>query len=131
MRPPENETAAPIAVGNGGYQCVANGTYGNRSTAARRKVYLRVRIEPDGDTITLEGRPAWAMKQLVAAGDNGCTPIDNPGPRWSDYVFKLRRLGIVIETIHESHGGPFAGSHARYVLKSQVTIIDDGEEVAG
>jgi hypothetical protein len=24
------------------------------------------------------------------ANDNGCTPIDRPGPRWSGFVYKLR-----------------------------------------
>ena len=48
-----------------------------------------------------------------AAGKCGVTPIDMPGPRWSGYVHNLRRMGLVIETIHESHGGPFPGNHAR------------------
>jgi hypothetical protein len=47
-----------------------------------------------------------------------------PGPRWSGYVFKLRRLGILIETLHEQHGGPFPGRHARYVLRSPVMVLD-------
>jgi hypothetical protein len=38
-------------------------------------------------------------------------------------VFKLRRAGFIIETVDENHGGPFAGTHARYVLRSQVTIL--------
>jgi hypothetical protein len=41
-----------------------------------------------------------------------------------DYVHKLRQLGIVIETIREAHGGPFSGQHARYVLRSLVTILE-------
>ena len=32
--------------------------------------------------------------------------------------------GIVIETIRETHGGPFAGQHARYVLRSLITILE-------
>lgn len=51
-------------------------------------------------------------------------PIDNPAPRWSGYVHKLRKAGIVIETIRESHGGPFAGEHARYVLRTEITILE-------
>jgi hypothetical protein len=39
-------------------------------------------------------------------------------------VYDLRKLGIVIETIRERHDGPFAGEHARYVLRSPVTILE-------
>lgn len=74
-------------------------------------------------TITIAGRDAWALQELVNAGAKGCTPIDHPGPRWSGYVHKLRKLGIRVETIHESHGGVFPGRHARYVLRSRVQII--------
>lgn len=70
--------------------------------------------------LELKGREEWALSHLLAAGDRGCTPIDTPGPRWSDYVFKLRKRGIDVETITEAHSGPYAGHHARYVLKSQV-----------
>jgi hypothetical protein len=76
----------------------------------------------DGSTVALQlaGREEWALSSLLAAGESGCTPIDHPGPRWSDYVFKLRRRGIDIATITEKHDGPYAGHHARYVLKSKV-----------
>ena len=76
-----------------------------------------------GDSIQileLAGREEWALSHLLAAGDHGCTPIDTPGPRWSDYVFKLRRRGIDVATITETHGGPYAGHHARYILRSKV-----------
>jgi hypothetical protein len=70
------------------------------------------------------GRQAWALHHLVEAGDTGCTPIDTPGPRWSDYVFKCRRDGVSVETIDEPHGGSFSGTHARYVLRSDVRLIE-------
>lgn len=70
--------------------------------------------------LELAGREEWALSQLIAAGDHGCTPITTPGPRWSDYVFKLRRRGIDVETVTEPHGGPYAGTHARYRLRSRI-----------
>jgi hypothetical protein len=78
--------------------------------------------ESDGSPrlLRLKGRDAWALDELIAAGDAGCTPIDTPGPRWSHYIFKLRRAGLEIETVTEAHGGPFKGTHARYVLRSRV-----------
>ncbi len=75
-------------------------------------------------TKTFEGRMAWALTELLAAGVNGCTPITHPGPRWSDYVLKLRRAGLNIETITEKHGGAYAGHHARYVLRTPVSVVE-------
>lgn len=72
-------------------------------------------------TLCLDGRVQWALDRLRRAGLQGCTPIDDPGPRWSAYVHRLRRMGVAIETIYEPHGGPFAGTHGRYVLRSRVT----------
>lgn len=89
------------------------------------KLRLIAKIEPDGGIHEVVGRDAWALQNLITAGKRGCTPIDHPGPRWSHYVFKLRRMGFVIETIHEDHGGPFAGTHARYVLHSDVSILEE------
>lgn len=84
-----------------------------------------------GTIITLTGRDAWALSELIRAGKKGCTPIDNPGPRWSAYVHKLRHeYGLKIDTVHENHGGAFPGTHARYVLRTQVRIIEDERRVA-
>jgi hypothetical protein len=85
---------------------------------------VKAKISEDGPVITFRGRDAWALLTLREANDIGCTPIEAPGPRWSGYIYKLRNAGIIIETIRENHGGPFAGQHARYVLRSQVTILE-------
>lgn len=92
-----------------------------------KRLVIRARILPDGNTVTVVGREAWALRNLVNAGSSGCTPIDHPGPRWSAYVLDLRGMGFQIETIHEKHEGPFPGSHARYVLRSDVQIFEDSE----
>ncbi len=82
-----------------------------------------------GRTLTLNGRDAWALSELVNAGKNGCTPIDNPGPRWSGYVHNLRRKhGLIIETVNEAHGGDYAGTHARYILRTLVHIVGEDDE---
>ena len=74
--------------------------------------------------LELKGRDAWALTELVRAGDLGCTPIDTPGPRWSGYVHKLRhRYGLDIVTVTEPHGGPYKGTHARYILRSVVRAL--------
>jgi hypothetical protein len=92
-----------------------------------RSVRLTLRMligDNEAPAITVRGREAWALLQLHSAGERGCTPLDNPGPRWSGYVHDLRKLGLEIETIHEPHAGSFPGTHARYVLRSRITILD-------
>lgn len=94
------------------------------------KLFFHATIEPTGDIaaprlLALSGREAWALLNLVEAGETGCTPITSPAPRWSHYVWLLRGDGFAIETIHEEHGGPFSGTHARYVLHDQV-ILEGG-----
>lgn len=96
------------------------------------KLIVTARILPDGGLFTVTGRNAWALMELLRAGPSGCTPIDNPGPRWSAYVFNLKREhGLAIETAHESHRGQFPGSHARYILRSNVEIVTSTAEVEG
>lgn len=98
------------------------------------KLTVTACIQPDGKPFEVTGRYAWALLELVMAGQEGCTLIDNPGPRWSAYVHILRHeCGLAIETRHESHNGPFPGTHARYVLISPVEIVsrsDAGERLA-
>jgi hypothetical protein len=86
---------------------------------------MSITVLTGGDCLSFDGRNAWALRELINAGVRGCTPIDNPAPRWSAYVFNLRRAGLAIETVHERHGGVFAGTHARYVLRSLVSLIDE------
>jgi hypothetical protein len=86
---------------------------------------IRVRIgDGDGVVVTVRGREAWALLSLMAAGERVCTPIDTPGPRWSGYVHDLRKLGIVIDTVRERQAGRFPGDHARYVLRSRISVLD-------
>lgn len=79
------------------------------------------RTDGTAHEVTVKGRDRWALENLMAAGERGCTPIDHPGPRWSAYAFNLRREHrIEIETITEKHEGPFSGHHARYVARSRI-----------
>ena len=74
--------------------------------------------------MTVHGRMAWALLRLVEAGPAGLTTLKQPAPRWSDYIFKLRKAGISIETETESHAGQFAGHHGRYRLLTSVRIVE-------
>lgn len=88
---------------------------------------ITVRL-PDDSLQTFTGRDAWALRQLMEAGRAGVTPIDNPAPRWSHYIYKLRSAGIVISTENVRHGGPFPGTHGRYRLETKLTVVE--KEVA-
>ena len=101
----------------------AAGTRNIAQANGRAKRAGLYRITPEtGDAFTIEakGREAWALDRLRWAGAKGCTPIEQPAPRWSAYVHKLRGLGVPIETVREPHGGDFAGHHGRYVLRATV-----------
>jgi hypothetical protein len=63
---------------------------------------LTIRLD-DGTIRIFAGRDAWTLRHLIAAGQAGLTTIDHPAPRWSHYVFRLRKAGLVISTVHEPH----------------------------
>jgi hypothetical protein len=62
---------------------------------------VKAQIGETGPVVTLRGRDTWALLEL-----------------------KLRKVRVVIETIREAHADPFSGEHARYVLRSLVTILE-------
>jgi hypothetical protein len=85
---------------------------------------VEITVVLDGEEITAKpARVAFAVHALIERGEQGVTPLEWIGPRWSDYVFKAKKLGFDIETVHEGHTGPFAGRHARYVMRSPVQIV--------
>ncbi|MDG4717796.1 MULTISPECIES: winged helix domain-containing protein [Thalassospira] len=89
------------------------------------KQTMRFLLPGAGWARVANGRVAWALAELLRAGKRGVTPIDNPGPRWSAYIFTLRtEYGLDIETVNEPHGGPYPGTHARYVLKSRIEVVE-------
>jgi hypothetical protein len=79
--------------------------------------------------LTLVGRFAWMMGQLVHAGSTGVTSLQNPAPRMSHYVWVLRhRYGIQIESIEEEHSGAYPGRHVRYHLLQRVEFaVNNGD----
>src|SRR5689334_21379575 len=89
-----------------------------------KKTITQIRFRLNGMMRSARGRDAWALGELLRAGPEGCAPIDHPGLRWSGYALKLRKLGLDIETVHERHGGTFAGRHARYVLRSATEVLE-------
>lgn len=75
-------------------------------------------------TITAS-KPIRAVKALIRTGSRGITALELSNTwalRLADYVFNLRHQhGLDIITMREEHRN---GWHARYVLKTKVTIIE-------
>ena len=88
---------------------------------------IRARVLPEGKPITIMGRNADTLEKLLDADERGLTTIEYPAPRVAHYIYRLRGMGFVIETIDEAHGGPFPGHHARYRLVSKVEILQHME----
>jgi hypothetical protein len=84
-------------------------------------------FEGDGNirTVTPPPRVGWALSELIAAGRAGVTSMENPAPRLAAYIHKARHVfRIAIESITETHDGPYPGKHARYRLLSRVEFAD-------
>lgn len=109
--------------GRGSRHANAAGTPNIAQGEGRAKRAGMYHIAPEcGEPFTLyaKGREAWALDRLRLAGPKGCTPIEQPAPRWSAYVHTLRGRGVPIDTLFEPHGGEFSGTHGRYVLRATV-----------
>lgn len=120
----ENPGARAAQPGRGNRYAEAAGNLTLTQAKGRAKRCGLYEIHPEGGgepfTIEAKGREAWALDRLTEAGPRGCTPIEQPAPRWSAYIHRLRALGVPIETLHEPHGGAFAGTHGRYILRARV-----------
>jgi len=88
----------------------------------RESISVSFPNEPKGPAINVSGRNAWALLSLDKAGAKGVTPLTIPAPHGSAYVHNLRRMGFKIQTITEPHGGPFPGTHSRYVLRDIIAV---------
>lgn len=75
--------------------------------------------EPFSFTLS-HSRERKMLDALIRAGATGCNFYDDPAPRWAASIHKLRKRGLIIETVRERHEGEFPGHHARYVMRSMV-----------
>lgn len=71
-----------------------------------------------------KGQRARILHALIEAGARGVTAADFGSTRTAAVIHKLREAGLPIATENERHGGPFAGTHARYHLTKAVALID-------
>jgi hypothetical protein len=86
---------------------------------------IELRASVDGKPEqTFVGRFAATVDALILADEGGLTLLDLPMPRGSHHVFRGRRDGVGIETVTEAHAEPFSGTHARFVLRSRINVIE-------
>jgi hypothetical protein len=101
------------------------GDVSNAALLRQQNPVVEMRASVDGKPEQkFVGRFAATLDALILANEGGLSPLDWPMPRWAHYVYRLRRDGVVIETVTEAHAGPFSGTHARYVLRSEVKVIE-------
>jgi len=84
---------------------------------------LSIRRLDTDQVVSTKGRESWMLAQLIVTGPKGFTTLERPAPRISHYAFLLRKHGLPVETLNESHGGPYSGHHGRYVLNLPVQIV--------
>ena|SRR5215207_4184360 len=85
---------------------------------------VKLKIAVGDRALTFEGREADTLNRLVRRGGLGMTSIENHGPRISHYVMKIRRAGLVVDTVREPHDGGFPGKHGRHFLRSPVRVLE-------
>lgn len=81
----------------------------------------------DGNSHHIRGRIAQTLHALLKASTKGITAAEmsNWALRLSAYIHILRQdYGLSIETVREPHKG---GSHGRYILHSNVTLVHVSE----
>lgn len=91
------------------------------------KVKIRVHVcPPDGPVILIPGgRKAQTIRLLLAVGARGFTKGEASRYGWArhtgDYVFRLRKMGVPIETIRETL--PDGARIGRYRLSEPVVAL--------
>lgn len=115
--------AAPMGVNAEGREANKQLDHYHSLTTPRKRTVMRA-IGPTGQPFAETGQVAKVLLALVEAGEAGITPLarETWSLRLSDHVRKLKnRRGLAIVTLWGRHDN---GRHARYVLRSAVTVID-------
>jgi len=106
-----------------GHKAIGQMNHYHSPTTPRKRLVVKAN-GPGGQPFTETGQVAKVLLALLEAGEAGITPLARQtwSLRLSDHVRKLRnRRDLVIVTLWGRHDD---GRHARYVLRSSVTIIE-------
>jgi hypothetical protein len=81
---------------------------------------------------SVEGQESRTLQALVAAGSAGITALEVStwALRLAHHVWKLKKLGVTIDTVREKHAGPAPGVHGRYILRNSIEIVDQDRRAA-
>lgn len=97
----------------------------------RLNLTFRVSISKGTKTLVLSGKVARTLRALIISGKTGVTAKDSLcfTMRLSEYIRSLRHdYFLNIETINEKHNGiDGSGTHGRYILHSDVSLLSDRE----
>ena len=125
----DRKKLAPSAVGAAlgahveGQEAYQQSIHYHPPRTPRKRVIVKALV-PIGQSFTVSGQVARVLLALVKAGEAGITPLarETWSLRLSDHVRTLKsRHGLAILTLWGKHD---EGRHARYVLRSAVTIIE-------
>jgi|GEM_PF-2202369 len=115
--------AAALGANVEGQETVGQTEHYHSPRAPRKRIVVKA-IRQDGQPFTVSGQIAKVLLALLNAGEAGITPLSREtwSLRLSDHVRTLKnRHGLVIVTLWAKHD---EGRHARYVLRSTVTITE-------
>lgn len=118
-------SAAATALGANveGHEAIGQADPYHSPRTPRKRIVVKA-IGQGGQPFTVSGQIAKVLLALLKAGEAGITPLarETWSLRLSDHVRTLKhRHGLVIVTLWGKHD---EGRHARYVLRSTVTIIE-------
>lgn len=115
--------AAAVGTNVEGREAVGQANPYHSPRTPRKRIVVTA-IGPSGQPFTVSGQMAKVLLALVEAGEAGITPLapETWSLRLSHHVRELEtRQSLVIARMWGKHD---EGRHARYVLRSTVTIIE-------
>ncbi len=128
-RPDKGKAPKAVAAAKGANIALEETIATPVNTAQKQGRRKRKRLEAIGPAgrFVVTGQVAKALAALVAAGSRGVTALEanSWAFRLAAYVHDLRhRFDLTIEMIREPHGQDW---HGRYVLRSDVSIVEGGD----
>jgi hypothetical protein len=84
---------------------------------------IKVQVTVDGSPVRrFASRDSGTLHKWTQTTEGGCTLSEHPAPRWNHDVCWLLWERVGSQTVAEKHDGRYAGTHARYVLRSRVEV---------
>lgn len=75
--------------------------------------------------VNVVGHARWTREEPMCAGANGCTPIERPFSRPSDYDHRICPFGVHVETFGDPNSGRSAATHTSSVPRADLTLFSE------